>query len=186
MSEISKPTQRFGRTKKDPRMDSVPPPPLTPQRSVPPSTRSPSVSQRMSEGMLPRVAGRRAGAFPDEPKTSPTTRLEDLLARERAEREQDADRLGELLGRATRAEAERQKLLERLADVEARLAAAERALAGQGAPARRKHDSVPTLASARVMAAELARVLERVRDRNSTSDLPAPKSIPAPKSSSRG
>ncbi len=161
-------------------MDSVPPPP-TPRRSAaPPSMRPrPPPSTRMSEGMLPRVEGRKAG-FPDEPKTSPTARLEDLLAREKAEREQDADRMGELLGRATRAEAERQKLLERLADVEARLASAEKALEPQP---RRKHDSVPTLANARAMATELARLLEHVRDKNSSSDLPAAKSIPAPKSS---
>ena len=131
MSEIRKPTARLGRVKKDPRIDSVPPP--TPRRSVPP----PSTRSRLSEGMLPRVEGRK-GAFGDEAKTNPMNRLEELLAREKA--------------------------------------ILEGQLANPGTSPRRKHDSVPTLATARAIASELARVLERIRDKNSLSDLPAPKS----------
>lgn len=169
MSEIRRPTTRLGR-KKDPRVDTVPPP--TPKRSVPPPSRG-----RTSEGLLPRVDGGRK--FGEEPKTNPMNRLEDLLAREKAEREADADKIGELLVRATRAEAERQKLLERVADLEAKLSATERdkaTLEGQVTGGRRKHDSVPTLATARAIAGELARVLERIRDKPSQTDLPAPKS----------
>jgi hypothetical protein len=168
MSEIRRPTTKLGR-KKDPRVDTVPPPPA---KREPASQRG-----RPSEGMLPRVDGRRFSA--DEPKTSPMTRLEDLLAREKAEREADADKLGELLARATRAEAEREKLLDRLSDMEAKLNSVEReraALESQLAGGRRKHDSAPTLATARAIAGELARVLERLRDKTTTApDLPSTK-----------
>ncbi len=143
----------------------------------------------MSEALLPRVDGtRRFGA--EESRTNPSGRLEDMLAREKAERDADADKMGELLGRATRAEAERQTLLERLVDTEARLRDLEREkallesqLGGGKKPKEGRRDSVPTLATARSMATELARVLEKIATPNGR---PTPADFPAPKSSSRG
>ena len=175
MSDYRRPTTRLGR-KKDPRVDTVPP--------APPKG-------RMSEQLIPKVEPLKR--FPDEARTGRSARLEELLAKERAERDAEADRFGELLARATAAEASIKDALTQVAALESRLRELERekaALESQIAVMRKggkptqaegtRHDSVPTLATARAMASELNRVLDKIatrEGRSSVTDLPTPKSV---------
>jgi len=158
MSDYRRPTAKLGRVKKDPRADTLPP---GPPRG------------RMSEQLLPRVEPLRK--FPDEAKTGRSGRLEELLAKEKAERDTDAAKMGELLARAVRAESEAQAMTARVAELEAQVAALRRG----------KHDSVPTLANARALAGELAKILDKVAPRDqgappsskgSLTDLAVPRS----------
>lgn len=113
MSDQRRPTQRFGRRTKDPRVDDSAPPP-----------RDEHVDRPRSDPPLPtaRRAGKKTDAElhavaappPSIRQKDPAGRIADLeseLAHERAERAAEADLLGQILARATQAEA-RVKLLE--------------------------------------------------------------------------
>lgn len=169
MSEVRRPTTRLGR-KKDPRTDTLPP------------------ARAMSDSLLPRVEPLRK--FPtEEARTGRSARLEELLAREKAERDSDADKMGALLARATEAELSAKNALATMKKLEARVAELEKenaALETQMAVFRRggrptmpeRHDSVPTLATARSLATELGKVLDKIASRDKDrSDLPTPKSV---------
>jgi hypothetical protein len=202
MSDQRRPTARFGRrANKDPRVDD----------SVPP-TREPEKIDRRSDRPSPRT--RRTA--PDLPVVAvpasirnkdPLGRIADLeseLARERAERAAEADLLGQILARATQAEA-RVKILEQTlarvneertlaeaqlqavrAEIDALLADRKAAYTAQTSSLEptRGSDSRPQLRAMRALANELLQSLDTVLAASATR--PPPSKPPSKPPSSRG
>ncbi len=181
-------TQKFGRVRRDPRTDSVPPA---------------AIEERLSDSSLPpRLPNRPAPrislpvARPRGP--APTlSELEGQLAKERAERAAEAGQIGQLLARATQAESRVKqlealvaKLIEQRAELEGEVVRQRHSFAAQlmeqrqalehlaaaAKPQRNKLtgklESVASLQSVRTMATELLRLLERIDEREGDRNKP--------------
>jgi phage shock protein A len=165
MSEQQRrPTARFGRTKRDPRVDSVPP------------------SSRAKDG---RISESKRDAVDGVPAGDIDELLGRLLARA-TQAEVHAQHLEQTLARLNE---ERAILEARMADLVRQLDDADTMRASLEVQAKtvnqsRRADGPATLAYVRSMAAELVRALDRVTPRGSQSDLPAartPSEIPTPR-----
>ena len=188
-----RPTQKLTRTRRDPRIDSVPPPK---EERLAVSSPAPKGSTRTtltgrgtlppSRSMTPKAHSLRAGS----------DTAEEQLARERAERASEADHMGQLIARVTKAEARARQLedmVARLNDERAKLEAefqsAKRAFAEQLAEQRATFESfapepktarsktigkmeTASISNVRTVATELVRLLDRL------SDAPAPSKAP--------
>jgi hypothetical protein len=167
MSDQRRPTMRFGRTKRDPRAESVPP------------------------------SARKDGARPDskrELEASPAADVDELLGRLLARATQAEVHAQHLEQTLARLNEERAVLESRMADLVRQLDDADTQRASLEAQARtvnqnRRTDAPVTLAYVRSMATELVRALDRIAPRipSGQSDLPTPRppsDIPTPRSRS--
>jgi phage shock protein A len=166
MSEQQRrPTARFGRTKRDPRVDSVPP------------------SSRAKEGRAPE--SKHAAPVDGVPAGDIDELLGRLLARA-TQAEVHAQHLEKTLARLNE---ERAILEARMAELVRQLDDADTVRASLEVQAKtvnqsRRTDGPPTLAYVRSMAAELVRALDRITPRSGQSDLPSartPSEIPTPR-----
>jgi hypothetical protein len=186
-----RPTQKLTRTRRDPRIDSVPPPReerLTTSSPVPKGAVRTTLQGRgtmpPSRSLTPKAPSVRARA----------ETVEEQLARERAERAADADHMGQLIARAIKAETRAKQLedmVARLNDERAKLEAefqsAKRAFAEQLAEQRErfaaepktgrnkalaKAESSSSLSNVRTVATELVRLLDRLGDTPPPSKAP--------------
>jgi hypothetical protein len=110
MSDQRRPTARFGRRTNDPRVDESVPPTREPERVDRPASDRPTARGRKTDAELHAVAASPPSIRSKDP-VGRITDLESELAHERAERAAEADLLGQILARATQAEA-RVKILE--------------------------------------------------------------------------
>jgi hypothetical protein len=152
MSDQRRPTARFGRAKRDPRMDSTPPS----------SARKGPDSKREGEAALPLVGD-----------------IDELLGRLLARATQAEVHSKQLEQMLQRMNEERVMLDARLADLQRQLEDADTMRASlevqaKTAASQRRTDGPVTLAYVRSMAAELVRALDRITPARSTSDLPLP------------
>jgi hypothetical protein len=124
MSDPRKPTTKLGRQRRDPRTESVPPSRQTEEILL--------RARRKSDSGLPAVLperGLRGAAPPARVETRRGPSLEEELDRERAERAAEADLMGQILARATQAEARVRVLEQSLARVNEERVLAESQLA---------------------------------------------------------
>lgn len=182
MSDQRRPTARFGRRTKDPRSDDSSPPPREPEHVDRPRSDPPRRAGRKTDAELHAVAAPPPSIRTKDP-AGRITDLESELAHERAERAAEADLLGQILARATQAEA-RVKILEQtlarvneeralaeaqlqavraeidglLADKKATYTAATASLSETG----RAGDSRPQLRAMRSLAQELLQSLDTI------------------------
>lgn len=173
-------TQKFGRVRRDPRTDSVPPAAIEERLSDP--------APRMTGRPMPRVS---VPVAKGRMSVGPTlSELEGQLAKERAERAAEAGQIGQLLARATQAEARVKqleglvaRLIEQRAELEGEVTRQRHSFAAQlmeqrqaletlaaaAKPTRNKLtgklESVASLTSVRTMATELLRLLEKIDER---------------------
>jgi phage shock protein A len=169
MSDQRRPTARFGRAKRDPRVDSVPP---SVQRKEskdgrgPESKRDALAVDGVAGGDIDELLGR-------------------LLARA-TQAEVHAQHLEQTLSRLNEErailEARMTELVRQIDDADTMRASLEAQV--KTVNSSRRTDGPVTLAYVRSMAAELVRALDRVTPRSSQSDLPAartPSEIPTPR-----
>lgn len=188
-----RPTQKLTRTRRDPRIDSVPPPKeerLHTSAPVPKGAARTTLTGRgtmpPSRSLTPKAPSVRARA----------ETVEEQLARERAERASDADHMGQLIARAIKAESRAKQLedmVARLNDERARLEAefqsAKRAFAEQLAEQRSALENftpeaktnrsktlgkieTASITNARTVANELVRLLDRLSETPPSSRAP--------------
>jgi len=189
-----RPTQKLPRTRRDPRIDSVPPPKEERLHTSAPVPRGAARTTLTGRGTMPpsRSLTPKAQSVRARAET-----VEEQLARERAERASDADHMGQLIARAIKAEARARQLEDmvgRLNDERARLEAefqsAKRAFAEQLSEQRAALESFtpepktgrtktlgkiepPSISNARTVATELVRLLERLSDTPPSSRTPS-------------
>jgi hypothetical protein len=180
-------TQKLGRVRRDPRTDSVPPAAIEERIS------DSNLPPRLSGRPLPRISVPVASS--QRPRAGLSlSELEAQLAKERAERAAEAGQIGQLLARATQAEARVkqleslvEKLIEQRAELEGEVTRQRHSFAAQlmeqrqalehlaaaAKPQRNKVtgklESVASLTSVRTMATELLRLLERIDERENKS-----------------
>ena len=165
MSEQRRPTQKLGRAKRDPRVDSVPPSGRSKDSKRPEALAIEGASGGDIDELLGRLLARATQAEVH------AQHLEQTLARLNEERVVLEARMAELVRQLDDADTHR-------ASLEAQVKTVSQS---------RRTDGPVTLAYVRSMAAELVRALDRVGSRSSPSEVPTPRppsDLPTPRSRS--